>query len=145
MTIGVLVVQNRTSRHYSEDEEEALEMTAMVLAEVIASGKLAEVAAAVAADVAHVRSHHLKGRMLADGIALGHAVLHQPRIVVTNLIAEDVPAEKRRLEQAIGSLQDSVDTLIDDADNQRGAEYGDVLDPPSAPTVPRSGGAAVSS
>ena len=98
------------------------------MAEVIASGKLAEVAAAVAADVAHVRSHHLKGRMLADGIALGHAVLHQPRIVVTNLIAEDVPAEKRRLEQAIGSLQDSVDTLIDDADTLRGVEYGDVLE-----------------
>ena len=75
----------------------------MVLAEVIASA-MAEMAAAVAADVAHVRSHHLKGRMLADGIALGHAVLHQPRIVVTNLIAEDVPAEKRRLERAMGSL-----------------------------------------
>ncbi len=128
VTIGVLVVQNRTSRHYSDDEEEALQTTAMVLAEVIASGKLAEVAAAVAADVAHVRSHRLKGRMLADGIALGHAVLHQPRVVVTNLIAEDVPAEKRRLEQAIASLQDSVDTLIDDAGKLRGAEYGDVLE-----------------
>ena len=30
--IGVLVVQNRTRRHYTEDEEEALQTTAMVLA-----------------------------------------------------------------------------------------------------------------
>jgi phosphotransferase system enzyme I (PtsP) len=100
----------------------------MVLAEVIASGKLAEVAAAVAADVAHVRSHRLKGRLLAEGIALGHAVLHEPRVIVTNIIAEDVPAEKRRLEQAIGTLQASVDTMIDGADPVRGVDYGDVLE-----------------
>src|SRR6185436_15611265 len=55
--IGVLVVQNRTRRHYSEEEEEALQTTAMVLAEVIASGELREVAREVATDVAHMRSH----------------------------------------------------------------------------------------
>ena len=69
--IGVLVVQNRTRRHYSDEEEEALQTTAMVLAEVIASGELREVAREVAADVAHMRSHHLRGESLADGIALG--------------------------------------------------------------------------
>jgi phosphotransferase system enzyme I (PtsP) len=37
-TMGVLVVQNRTKRAYREDEVEALETTAMVLAEIIASG-----------------------------------------------------------------------------------------------------------
>ncbi len=78
--IGVLVVQNRTRRHYSEEEEEALQTTAMVLAEVIASGELKEVAREVAADVAHMRSHHLRGEALAEGVALGHAVLHEPRV-----------------------------------------------------------------
>ena len=39
-TLGVLVVQNRASRAYSEEEEEALQTTAMVLAEMIASGEL---------------------------------------------------------------------------------------------------------
>ena len=42
----------------------------MVLAEVIAAGELREVATEVAADVAHVRSHHLKGDSLAEGVAL---------------------------------------------------------------------------
>jgi phosphotransferase system, enzyme I, PtsP len=37
-TLGVLVVQNRAHRTYSEEEEEALQTTAMVLAEMIASG-----------------------------------------------------------------------------------------------------------
>ena len=56
IVIGVLVVQNRTHRHYTEEEEEALQTTAMVLAEVIASGELQEVARAVAADVTHIRT-----------------------------------------------------------------------------------------
>jgi phosphotransferase system enzyme I (PtsP) len=128
VTIGVLVVQNRTSRQYSEDEVEALQTTAMVLAEVIASGELEEVALAVDADVAHIRSHHLKGNSLADGIALGHVVLHEPRIVITNLIAENIPLEKQRLEQAVAALQESVETLINHAESLRGAEYSGVLE-----------------
>jgi phosphotransferase system, enzyme I, PtsP len=128
VTIGVLVVQNRARRQYSEDEEEALQTTAMVLAEVIASGELEEVTLAVEADVAHVRSHHLKGNSLAEGIALGHVVLHEPRIVITNLIAENIPLEKQRLEQAVSALQQSVENLINHAENLRGAEYSDILE-----------------
>ncbi len=126
--IGVLVVQNRTRRHYSEEEEEALQTTAMVLAEVIASGELKEVAREVAADVAHMRRHHLRGDALADGIALGHAVLHEPRVVITNLIAENIPAEKSRLEKAVAQLRDHVDRLVDGSDALRATDYSDVLE-----------------
>ena len=38
--LGVLVVQNRTQRHYTEDEIEALQTIAMILAELVASGEL---------------------------------------------------------------------------------------------------------
>src|SRR5271169_5046158 len=37
-TLGVVVVQNRTQRHYTEDEIEALQTIAMGLAELAASG-----------------------------------------------------------------------------------------------------------
>ena len=126
--IGVLVVQNRTRRHYTEEEEEALQTTAMVLAEVIAAGELREVASEVAADVAHVRTHHLKGDSLADGVALGHAVLHEPRVVIENLIAESVPHEKRRLDEAVAQLRANVDELLDGSEAQRATEYSDVLE-----------------
>ena len=36
---------------------------------------------------------HLTGIALADGIALGHVVLHEPRVVITNFIADDVQKE----------------------------------------------------
>ena len=49
-TLGVLVVQNKTMRHYRDDEVEALETTAMVIAEMIATGDLA------AADPARART-----------------------------------------------------------------------------------------
>ena len=40
-TIGVLTVQNKIERRYTDEEVEALETTAMVLAEMIASGNFA--------------------------------------------------------------------------------------------------------
>jgi phosphotransferase system enzyme I (PtsP) len=42
--LGVLVVQNRAQRTYSDEEEEALQTTAMVIAEMIASGELSALA-----------------------------------------------------------------------------------------------------
>ncbi len=38
--LGVLVVQNRTLRHYTEDEIETLQTIAMIVAELVASGEL---------------------------------------------------------------------------------------------------------
>ncbi|HUE44853.1 MAG TPA: phosphoenolpyruvate--protein phosphotransferase [Aestuariivirgaceae bacterium] len=128
LTIGVMVVQNRTARHYSEEEEEALQTTAMVLAEIVSSGELDEVAEAVDVDVAHLRSHHLSGLVLAEGIALGHAVLHEPRITIVNFITENVGAEKERLEAAITEMRNHVDSLVDRSDFAREKEYGEVLE-----------------
>ena len=126
--IGVLVVQNRTQRHYTEEEEEALQTTAMVLAEVIASGELKEVAREVATDVAHMRSHHIRGDSLAEGVALGHVVLHEPRVVITAMIAESIPKERKRLDEAVTQLRAHVDQLVDGSDAMRATEYSDVLE-----------------
>ena len=126
--IGVLVVQNRTLRHYTEEEEEALQTTAMVLAEVMASGELKEMARETAIDVAHVRSHHLRVESLAEGIALGHVVLHEPRVRIQNMIAENVPAEIIRLDDGVALLRSQVDELLDGNDAGRATDYSDVLE-----------------
>jgi phosphotransferase system enzyme I (PtsP) len=125
--IGVLVVQNKTQRHYTEEEEEALQTTSMVLAEIIASGELKEVAREVAVDVAHVRSHHLNATSLAEGIALGYVVLHEPRVEIVNLIAESVPAEEKRLMEAVATMREQMDALADATDRSPG-DYTDVLE-----------------
>ncbi len=126
-TLGVLVVQNRARRTYSEEEVEALQTTAMVLAEMIASGELSALAPPGAEPAAR-RSLHVKGNALSDGIALGHVVLHVPRVVITNYIADNIPKELTHLEAAIESLRASLDELLEHGDVVEGGEHRDVLE-----------------
>src|SRR5690606_40757740 len=58
------------------------------------------------------RPMSVTGNGLNDGIGLGHVVLHEPRIVVTNLFNEDSQAELVRLEEALGSLRISIDDML---------------------------------
>ncbi|HEY2531419.1 MAG TPA: phosphoenolpyruvate--protein phosphotransferase [Xanthobacteraceae bacterium] len=126
-TLGVLVVQNRARRTYSEEEVEALQTTAMVLAEMIASGELSALAMPGAEPAAR-RSLDVKGAALSDGIALGHVVLHEPRVVVTNFIADDVQTELKHLQAAVETLRASLDELLEHGDIVDGGEHRDVLE-----------------
>ena len=126
-TLGVLVVQNRARRTYSEEEEEALQTTAMVLAEMIASGELSSLAKPGAEPAAH-HPISLTGSALAEGLALGHVVLHEPRVVVTNFIADDVPGELKRLDDAIAAVRADLDVMLERGDVADGGEHRDVLE-----------------
>jgi phosphotransferase system, enzyme I, PtsP len=125
-TIGVLTVQNRTMRHYTDEEVEALQTTAMVLAEMLASGGIVteEVTSEIRRDV----SARFEGQLISEGVALGHVVLHEPRIVVTRLIAEDIELERRRLQQAIEELTGQIDEMMERGDLARAGEHREVLE-----------------
>ncbi|ADZ68909.1 phosphoenolpyruvate--protein phosphotransferase [Polymorphum gilvum] len=126
-TLGVLVVQNQSHRTYYEDEVEALQTTAMVIAEMVAAGELEAIAKpGTALDLSRPIRFHGVG--LADGVGLGHVVLHEPRVVVTNLIAEDSDHEKTRLEGAINRLRLSIDGLLSSGDVAQMGEHRDVLE-----------------
>jgi phosphotransferase system, enzyme I, PtsP len=126
-TLGVLVVQNRARRTYTEEEEEALQTTAMVLAEMIASGELSAIAKPGAEPAAR-RPLQLVGTALNEGIALGHVVLHEPRVVITNFIADDVPKELKRLEAAVETMRSDLDVLLERGEVVEGGEHRDVLE-----------------
>jgi phosphotransferase system enzyme I (PtsP) len=126
-TLGVLVVQNRAHRKYEEDEVEALQTTSMVLAEMIASGELSALALPGQEPAAR-RPLHLPGEGLAEGVGLGHVVLHEPRIKVTKLIADDPNREMQRLESAIEALRAEIDDMLDSEDVARGGEHKDILE-----------------
>ncbi len=110
--IGVLVVQNRIQRRYIDEEVEALETVAMVLAELVVGGSLIrrEELGPVEGNV--TLPLRVDGRSLSEGLAYGVAVLHEPRIVVRKTIADDVETEQRRLEQAVQNLRQSVDRML---------------------------------
>ena len=126
-TLGVLVVQNRAQRVYSEEEVEALQTTAMVLAEVVASGELQAITQP-GEIIASRRSLSLTGTVLADGVGLGHAVLHEPRVLVKNLIAEDPAREAKRLETALEGVQANLDALVEKGGDAGHGEHVEILE-----------------
>ncbi len=126
-TLGVLVVQNRTHRTYYDEEVEALQTTAMVLAEMIAVGEL-ERLALPGTQIDLKRPVTVAGLSLGEGVGLGHVVLHEPRVVVTALIGEDAEAESARLDAAIASLRLFVDDMLQRDDIRESGEHRDILE-----------------
>ena len=111
--IGVLVVQNRTERVYSEDEVEDLQIIAMVLAEMEAGGEIAAEGTLKNIDLVPNKPERLKGARFAEGLALGVAVLHEPPMAPSDLLAEDVGAEEDRLKAAVTALQAQIDGMLE--------------------------------
>ncbi|GGG02951.1 phosphoenolpyruvate--protein phosphotransferase [Rhizobium wenxiniae] len=126
-TLGVLVVQNKASRNYREDEVEALETTAMVIAEMIATGDLKKITAP-GLELDLTRAVTIQGNGYNEGIGLGHVVLHEHRIVVTNLLNEDSEKEIIRLAEALGSLRISIDDMLSRRDVAQEGEHREVLE-----------------
>ena len=109
-TMGVLVVQSLESREFTADEVYALEVVAMVLAELHELG-------AFTGDGAALRARHqdplmVRGTIGQEGAAGGNVYLHEPRVVVTNLVADDPDAEMARLREAVDTLRVSVDEML---------------------------------
>jgi phosphotransferase system enzyme I (PtsP) len=112
-TMGVLVVQSRESREYTADEIYALEVVAMVLAEMNELG--AFTGEGVAMRARHQDPLMVRGTVGQEGAAGGNVYLHEPRVVVTNLIADDPEAELARLRDAVDTLRFSVDEMLSQA------------------------------
>lgn len=125
--LGVLVVQNKASRTYREDEVEALETTAMVIAEMVATGELKKLTKpGLELDLS--RPVSIEGASFGEGIGLGYVVLHEPRIVVTNLLNEDSEHELGRLAEALGSLRISIDDMLSRREVSMEGEHREVLE-----------------
>jgi phosphotransferase system enzyme I (PtsP) len=126
-TLGVLVVQNAERHHYGEDEVEAMLTTATILAEMIATSDFDNLIKP-GSDIDLRRPRMFNGVSFTDGIALGTAVLHDPRVVVTNFIAEDTDQEKMRLEAALEKMRVSIDAMLDHGDMQSISDHREILE-----------------
>ena len=111
--VGVIVVQNRTSRVYGEDEVEDLQIIAMVLAEMVAAGDLIDPTQLKDVELSPQRPERLRGQKLADGLALGVAVLHEAPVAISKLLSDDSVAEEARLTKAITELQAQIDEMLE--------------------------------
>ncbi|MEX1147071.1 MAG: phosphoenolpyruvate--protein phosphotransferase [Sphingomonadales bacterium] len=126
--VGVLVVQNQTQRHYTGDEAEALQTVAMVLAEMVAAGDLVSPEETVTATLERAATPSFEVATLAEGIAIGHAVFHEPIVEITRHLASDSEQEKVRLHAGLDQIHKQIDALISSEDVQRGGEHQEILD-----------------
>lgn len=125
--VGVLVLQNRTNRSYSNDEVEVMQTIAMVLAEMV-GGALQEEIPGAGALGADGLPRRIAGLALNEGLARGVAVLHEPRIVVEQHVADDIDVEAARLNTAVAELRIQVDGMLQAAIAEPGGESRDILE-----------------
>ena len=111
--LGVLVVQSKQARLFSEEEVYAVEVVAMVLAEMAELGAFVGEGAAMSA--LHIQAVMFRGGCGQEGHAQGHVWLHEPRVVITNPIAEDPAQELERLHAAVETLRVGVDRMLNSA------------------------------
>ena len=126
--LGVLVVQNRTPRHYTEDEVEILQTIAMIVAELAASGDLVnplEIAQGQGGTLLPLR---IVGVRLNAGLALGPAVLHEPKVIIRQVVAEDVEGELARLRGAVAAMREAIDELVATSRQFGAGEHHDVIE-----------------
>ncbi|KNG94834.1 phosphoenolpyruvate--protein phosphotransferase [Pseudaestuariivita atlantica] len=109
--LGVLVVQSKQAREFSADAVYALEVVAMVLAEMTELGAFVGEGAALKAR--HQQPVAFPATVAQEGAAEGHVWLHEPRVVVTNPIAEDPHRELDRLHAAVEELRVGVDRMLE--------------------------------
>ncbi|HEX3952138.1 MAG TPA: phosphoenolpyruvate--protein phosphotransferase [Stellaceae bacterium] len=126
--LGVLVVQNRTPRNYTEDETEVLQTIAMIVAELVASGELVNPLEMAQSREGVSLPLRLDGIRLNPGLAIGPALLHEPKVVIRQVVAEDIVAEQQRLREAVKAMQDAIDRLVDTSRRLGPGEHRDIIE-----------------
>ncbi|WP_366554443.1 phosphoenolpyruvate--protein phosphotransferase [Aquibaculum sediminis] len=126
--IGVLAVQNKTRRAYGDDELEALETVAMVLAEMVGGAGLIGEEEGRHTDSLATLPARLAGVTLNEGIGMGTAVPHERGIVIKQIVAEDIDVELHRLESSLSEMQESLDDLLQRQELSGDGEHVEVLE-----------------
>jgi phosphotransferase system, enzyme I, PtsP len=126
--LGVLAVQNRTLRHYTEDEVETLQTIAMILAELVASGELVNPLELQQTTGIGMLPMRLEGVRIHGGLALGAAVLHEPRVFIRQVIADNPQAELQRLRRAVAAMQKAIDAMLESPDVAEDGEPREILE-----------------
>jgi phosphotransferase system enzyme I (PtsP) len=126
--VGVLSIQHIEPRRYEEVEIEALQTTAMVLSELIANAELVDEESARGLSAGLTGQQSLTGLTLVSGLGAGFATYHQPRVQITQFMADDTEAERARVYRAFDKMREQIDTLSSQAEFGIGGEHEEVLE-----------------
>jgi len=142
--LGVLVVQGKRARIYSEAEVESLLTAATLLAEIAIADERAGGGKSRLKGIRLTPTgpETITGQAFADGLVQGRAVLHLPPVASGAMIAAKPAEEQIRLEKAIRQMRRSVDAMVDgvadeveNGANGNGAKHGAVMGAASMTTA----------
>ena len=125
--VGVLCVQHVDPRRYEAVEIEALQTTAMVLSELITNAELVDEEEALGLTPEQSGPQLISGLTLVKGLGAGVAAFHQPRVQITQVVADDIEAERHRVYNAFDKMREQIDGLASQAEFGVGGEHEEVL------------------
>ncbi|MEO1220264.1 MAG: phosphoenolpyruvate--protein phosphotransferase [Pseudomonadota bacterium] len=125
--VGVLCVQHLDPRRYEAVEIEALQTTAMVLSELITNAELVDEEEALGLTPEQSGPQLINGMTLVKGLGTGIAAFHQPRVQITQVVADDIEAERHRVYNAFDKMREQIDGLASQAEFGVGGEHEEVL------------------
>ncbi|HNS88028.1 MAG TPA: phosphoenolpyruvate-utilizing N-terminal domain-containing protein, partial [Parvularculaceae bacterium] len=111
-SLGVLVLQNRASRRYTDDEVGAAQAVAILLAEIAASGELFDPRTTAEVGAMLHRPERFIGQGIVPGVAFGRAAFHEPPTPKHKVFSKDAALEATRLDDSLARLQASVDEML---------------------------------
>ena len=111
-TLGVIAIQNRDSRHYSDDEVEVIETIAMLLPDALTAARDHSGDGRHEDDFAGTLAQHFDASPLSPGIVFGRVFIHGARPPPRLMLADDPDAEEARLAVALGAMRQGLDRLI---------------------------------
>ena len=109
-TLGVIAVQSKVAKAFSKDDVFLLEVVAMVVSEMAELGAFVGEGEALAPP--HTRPAEFACTIAHEGLAAGNVLLHEPRVVVANPVADDIAAEQARLSAALDTMRSDVDDML---------------------------------
>ncbi|MDI1226238.1 MAG: phosphoenolpyruvate--protein phosphotransferase [bacterium] len=125
---GVLAVRSKSPRNYGEETVDILQTIAMVVAEIVIAGGLLTRLEINSSFSSGGKPTHVSGASLARGLAIGTAVLYEPGIAMQEIVAEDAKAEKARLAEALASMHNAIDRMLNRNAVLSGTESRDILE-----------------
>ena len=125
--IGVLVVESKDIREYTDREQETLETIAMFLADMVTSDEMTEYKKTLIKERGLITRERIKGLSLSKGYGLGNAVIHRRRHAVTKIFTEDKEKELDRLTAAHQQMNADLDAKFNSTKLGIG-EHMDILD-----------------
>lgn len=126
--VGILDVQNKSERVFSDDIVEILQNIAMLLAEFLVATKISNRDEVLSSHGLNSGPVVLKGSVIHQGVAVGKAIIHEPKLSIANILSDDSEKEHERLSYALSEMHLAIDDMLSNKVADVQGEHREILE-----------------